>query len=332
MIGGWTGLSIMARTGRDIAVTLSLLTTVASAAPGLATERATPRAARTGFAGFPQHGPYQVRMYADPGLPGRTIYAPATPNGRRLPIVLWGNGGCSAVGNRYARFLTDLASQGMLVIAIGTIEDERYATDPTAEPLKVNGPSKPGDPAQSDYSQLASAIDWAIAQNAAPKSALYRRVNPRKIAALGHSCGGLQALAVASRDPRVTTTVLMNSGVWNKGPGGLPGADVTKASLANVRGSIAYLSGDASDPAAENSRDDFDRIKHVPALWAYHAGTGHGGMFWKRGDDEYARVASAWLRWRLLDQPHAARLFTGRNCGLCAISGWTVHRKGMDGR
>lgn len=316
---GWNAAS-----GTAIAAIGAVLAMVLAAPASVA----TPAASRDSLSSQAQRGPFSVRVYADPTLPDHSIYLPATPRDRRMPVVAWANGGCATVGNRYARLLSDLASHGMLVIAIGKIGDKRFETDPTAEPFQPSRPPKPNDPPQSDSSELTRAIDWAIAQDARTGSTLYHRIKTDRIAVMGHSCGGLQALAVAATDPRITTTILMNSGVWNRGPGGLPGADVTKGSLARLRGSIAYLSGDASDGAHDNSRDDFGRVR-IPALWAYRQGTGHGGMFWTTGDDPYARVAGAWLRWHLLGQRSAARLFTGRDCPLCKTPGWTVQRKGI---
>ena len=42
---------------------------------------------------------------------------------------------------------------------------------------------------------------------------------------MGHSCGGLQALA-AGADPRVTTVVAFASGVYNRPGSGLSGVQV----------------------------------------------------------------------------------------------------------
>jgi pimeloyl-ACP methyl ester carboxylesterase len=49
-------------------------------------------------------------------------------------------------------------------------------------------------------------------QNADRSSPFYKKIDVSKVAVMGQSCGGLQAIAV-SPDPRVTTSVIMNSGV-----------------------------------------------------------------------------------------------------------------------
>jgi hypothetical protein len=60
---------------------------------------------------------------------------------------------------------------------------------------------------RSKSSQLIDAIDWAIAQKEDKKSQFYQKLNVKKIAVSGMSCGGLQTLEVSS-DPRVSTVVV----------------------------------------------------------------------------------------------------------------------------
>src|SRR6185436_2070141 len=78
------------------------------------------------------------------------------------------------------------------------------------------------------------AINWAIAQNGDNASPYKGKLDVSKIAVFGHSCGGLQALEV-SGDPRVSTTLVVDSGILINGqvpgrgnaggaPGGAPGA------------------------------------------------------------------------------------------------------------
>ena len=127
-----------------------------------------------------------------------------------------------------------------------------------------------------------------------------------RIAVAGHSCGGLLALD-ASSDPRVTTTMIMNSGALNDGthPEGLP---ATKASLARYHGLVLYVTGGPSDVAHPNALDDFGRIDQVPVLHDSRD-VGHGGTYREPNGGAYGRIASAWLRWRLKDDAEAASAF-----------------------
>lgn len=276
-------------------------------------------------------GPYRVEMSAQPGLPHHTIYAPrdlAALGDMKLPVVVWGNGGCRDEGNRYQYFLSDIASRGYLVIALGDIEpgvasgwpaETSLPTDPP--PLDAPAPTEPGE--------LTEAIDWAIAQATDPASPLNGKIDAAKIAVAGHSCGGLQALTIASTDPRVVTTLLMNSGVWNVGPGGLPGAPaVTKRSLATIHGSIAYISGE-HDPALANSRDDFSRLSGVPALLAYRLNVAHSGTYWLPNGGAYGTVAGEWLDWQLKGDLTAKNWFIGDKCRLCIHPKWRVETKDL---
>lgn len=278
---------------------------------------------------LPRMGPFKVAMEVDPTLANHVVYSPHGVT-RRMPIVAWGNGGCAAVGNRYRRFLTDIASRGILVIAVGKIGDARYETDHDAEPFMPTGPIKFDGPGPSESEELTKAIDWAAAENKRRGSPYFGRIDTRNVAVMGHSCGGLQALAVAAADQRVTTAVILNSGVWSIGPGGLPGARVTKADLARIKVPVAYLSGDASDGAHPNSKDDFSRLRSAPAIWAYRAGVGHTAQYWgPPEEDEYSRVTGAWLQWQLQGDRKASRVFRGPACTLCRDGAWTLARRGM---
>jgi len=67
-------------------------------------------------------GPYPAIMEAAPGLPTHTLYRPANlGSAGKLPVVAWGNGACLNVGNGFRWFLSDIASYGYLVIAVGPI-------------------------------------------------------------------------------------------------------------------------------------------------------------------------------------------------------------------
>ena len=54
----------------------------------------------------------------------------------------------------------------------------------------------------------------------------------------------------------------------------------------------------------------------------------HGGTYFTEPNGgRFADIATAWLDWQLKGDRKAARLFSGKNCGLCRNSPWTVRRK-----
>ncbi|MBN2163354.1 MAG: hypothetical protein JXR25_08230 [Pontiellaceae bacterium] len=166
-----------------------------------------------------------------------------------------------------------------------------------------------------------------IAQNADKTSTYYERVDIEHIAVSGMSCGGLQALEVAS-DPRITTTMICNSGVLGNG-GGMPGMPaVKKEDLNKLHTSTIYILGGESDIAYGNGMDDFKRINHVP-VFAANLNVGHGGTYALPHGGDFAKVAVAWFRWQLKGDEKAAGMFVSDACGVGQMPGWTVEKKSI---
>jgi len=282
-------------------------------------------------------GPYEVVMEEDASLPDHTIYRPANlaafPKQDRLPIVTFSGPGCVPTGTAFRPFYTEVASHGFLIVA--------------------NGPAEPkpgmGRGAQTKSSDHLASIDWAIAENGRKDSKYYQRIDTSKVASMGQSCGGLQVLEI-SKDPRFTTLVLWNSGVWNQpmgsspaaggrggAPGNPPGAaagspmSVTKEVLKGLRVPIAYFVG-KTDSANPNAADDFGRIENVPVFWGSLEipGDAHGGTFREKNGGKFGVAAVAWLKWRLKGDQNAAKVFKGADCGLCKDPEWEVKKKKID--
>jgi dienelactone hydrolase len=257
-------------------------------------------------------GPFKAIVVGEKTLPTHAIYRPKdlSPFGKdlKLPIVLWGNGGGANSSSSYTRFLSEIASHGFLVIAIGPVQ----------------GTAKAGTGSGTKSSQLLDGLDWALAQNA--ENGDYKgKLDTRKVAVMGHSLGGLQALEV-STDPRITTTVCWNSGVL--GGGRSLGPKVSRDDLDKLHGPLAYFNGGAKDMAFPNAEADFQAIKSLPVFFA-SCDVGHGGTFGQPNGGVYGVVGVAWLKWQLKGDMEAAKMFLGDTPGLAADKKWTVKAKNL---
>jgi dienelactone hydrolase len=186
----------------------------------------------------PGTGAYPAHMVSDPTLPGHTVYAPKSPTNVKIPVVVWGNGGCIANGASFQGFLTEIASHGYLVLANG-------ASGAAAKGAKgAKGKAGGGmlgmfGGSSTKVSDLVASINWVEKGSAAK----YGNVDATKIAAAGQSCGGLEAYSVSYHEPRVKLTVLFNSGVLD---------DQKAYLLKELKAPVAYFLGGPKDIAYAN--------------------------------------------------------------------------------
>ena len=260
-------------------------------------------------------GPFTAMMVLERSLPTHTIFKPsdlaAATKSSKLPIIVWGNGACANSPWEHVNFLSEVASHGFIVIAIGPMPQEGERTRD-----------------RSTSSQMTDAINWAIAQNSDKASPYFGKLDIKKIAVSGMSCGGLQALETAP-DPRVTTVVICNSGILGNPGSGMPGMPaLTKDQLSKIHSPTLYLLGGEKDIAYGNGMDDFNRINHVPVFVA-NMDVGHGGTYGQPHGGEFAKVATTWFQWQLKDDKAAGKMFTGDPAGLSSNPNWKVDRKNM---
>jgi hypothetical protein len=302
-------------------------------------------------------GPYPAVIEGDTAVPGHTIYRPENMSSfsqkNAMPVVAWGNGGCANSSTFYAPFLAEIASQGFLVVAIG----------PFAPKEASNSGGGMGMGGGTKSAQLLEALDWATAENKRKDSMYYQKLDPSKFAVFGHSCGGLQALEV-SPDPRVSTVLVMDSGLF--GPGGSPRMGAPKAGpppqvgaqqpgtpqagapqgkmppggmmmampavgkevLQKLHTPVIYIIGGEKDIAYPQAIDDFSKIDKVPVAMA-NLDVGHGGTYNQPNGGEFGRVAVSWLKWTLKKDETAGKMFAGESCGLCKDDKWKFEKKKM---
>lgn len=260
-------------------------------------------------------GAYKAIMTEVEGLAEHTVFVPQDLSPfsaeKPLPVLVWGNGACANSPLEHMNFLNEIASQGYLVLATGNIPmtDEWY-----------KGP-------MSRSEQQIESIDWAIAQNADPNSPYYQKIDVKNICVAGMSCGGLQTLFNCA-DPRITTLMICNSGLFNQQNAGQAVSGMPmppKEKLKEIHTPIIYILGGKEDIAYENGMDDFHRISHVPAC-AANFPVGHGGTYREPHGGEFTIVALAWLNWQLKGDEQAAKLFKGSDYELQKRKDWTLEK------
>jgi len=248
-------------------------------------------------------GPYKIESGPAFNSPGHVVYRPSDltpfPSKDTLPLVVWGNGGCAINSNRYAGFLTTIASHGFVVIATAA---QPGVTRATADHLRA-------------------AIAWAEAENTRSGSPLNGKIAIDRISVMGQSCGGFMSLELGA-DPRVDTIGVFNSGAQGD-------AAAVAATVAKLRGPVLLINGHERDFLMASSEATFEAIQNLPSFYGARKGAGHTATVDHPGGGEWANVASSWARWQLKGSKEAGKMFVGKDCELCTNTNWVTKSKGL---
>jgi dienelactone hydrolase len=260
-------------------------------------------------------GPYAVTQEAAAGTSRLTTFRPTSldhfPKKDKLPVMVWGNGGCAIDNPRYAGFLTTIASHGFLVITTtGPVPEGSAHRQQTADDLKA-------------------AIDWAVRENSRSASPLAGKLDLKGVAVMGQSCGGALAITLGA-DPRVSTIGVFNSGVMEAPADGARSTFPTVDALVKLHGPVLLINGHQRDFMMERSKATFDAISTVPVFYGARHGAGHTATVYHPGGGEFANVAWRWLAWQLKGDRKARETFSGRHCGLCVDHAWDAESKFID--
>lgn len=254
-------------------------------------------------------GMFKAVAVKEPTMTDFVVYRPqdlmqAHARQGALPVLLFGNGGCADTSIGYERMLSEVASHGYIVVAIGEMQDTRSD--------RAEG--------HSESSELMRGLKLLLALNRTRGSDYYNLVDTTRIAAAGHSCGGAQVLSNAA-DERLKTYLILNAGM-----GDMEMAGASRASLPLLHAPILYIVGGPGDVAYSNAQKDYDRISHVPVCLANHPASGHGGTYYDPYGGDYGRMVIDWLDWHLRNKTVNAQLFL---CGGTpqGYDGWEVKAK-----
>ena len=253
-------------------------------------------------------GPYRAVALQEKTLKDFVVYRPLDMAGAvrregKLPILLFANGGCMDTSVGYERMLTEVASHGYVVVAIGEMQVYQFDRPEHSTPS----------------SRLEDALAWIVAQATTEGSDYYGRVDTDRIAAAGHSCGGAQVLANAA-EPRLKTYLILNAGM-----GRMEMAGASSKNLKQLHAPIIYMTGGPSDVAYANAELDYKAIKRVHAVWADNAKAGHGATYNQPFGGSFARMAIDWLDLQLKGRTELAPRFVETDATV--YPEWTIQSK-----
>jgi len=227
-----------------------------------------------------------------------TVYRPSTlgEEGRRHPVILWGNGTGTPTVEVYSGFFAHWASHGFIVAAAHT-------------------------PNAGGGQEMLACLLWVEAQHALSGSPYEGHVDLGNVGASGHSQGGGGAVMVG-QDPRVRATVPFQA--WTGSPAHMAGAEMRQ------NGPMFLVSGDADLIAApEANQKPIFEASNVATFWGTLAGGDHVTI--ALGNvAAYLGPSVAWFRLHLMGDEDARPMFYGQDCALCADPNWTSLRKQID--
>jgi len=256
-------------------------------------------------------GPFDTVVEPAFGSAENAVYRPsdlaALSAREKLPIVVWGNGGCARDSGGFAGFLRTIASHGYLVVTTAAAE---------------------GATGRATADDLRKGLDWAFAEAGRDGSPLAGKIDTDKVAVMGVSCGGVLTLSLAG-DPRVDTIGVFNSGVSApSAASGIPGNPTTEV-LKTIHGPTLYLDGAEADFMTPVAKANFEAIDHVPIFYGSRDNAGHSATYFHPNGGEFANVTVAWLNWQLKGDESAAKTFRGADCTLCTNPNWETASKNL---
>lgn len=226
--------------------------------------------------------------------PNCQIFRPSElVDGRKYPVIVWGNGTSSPVSLYQAAF-EYWASHGFVVLAATALDGQGSGEPQTA------------------------CLDWLL--DAASSGAFWQDKLCSRIGATGHSQGGAGALMLGM-DPRITATAPVQP-YTQQGWGGYDTSSITS----QIASPMLLLSGTADNNAIPSvfQQPVFDNA-NVPVFWANKIGADH--YFSALGLRDYRQTLLLWFRLHLMGDESQRDVFYGTNCTLCADQDWMIQRR-----
>lgn len=240
--------------------------------------------------------------------PWFNVYRPTdlTVTGQPLPVVVWANGGCFRSDFTWTPLYEKWASAGFVVLALNESAQAPALTQTTVD----------------HHGQL---IDWVLKQSETEGSPYFGKIDVKRVVAAGNSCGGITALGLAAKDPRVAAVFVLS------GSSGFGRANQAVVSKINVP--VGYVVGGPQDIAGANATSDYNAFRaDLPAMIVSRNVGDHVRVSTDPAIlPEVAKIGLDWMDLALYGTKDAsATLRSSTVCTGCQSGVWTLKGKNLE--
>ena len=297
-------------------------------------------------------GPFKSEVVGDASCPGFTVYRPqnlkeVVAKQGALPVIVYANGACFNHNVEMRLLLSEVASYGYVLAAIGPYDEEDVMAqwkgvllaaypETKGDVIMANGekilPLTPEERKARDEQQAKQREEAAKKAKKAKKQPEVQpfRTYPKMLlevlswltdqnAAAGseyYHCLDLDHVAAMGQSCGGAQVLgvahdprIKTCVMLNSGIGDMEMMGTTKDNLKNLHQPMFYMIGGPGDIAFGNAQKDYERIADNIPVVMLNSKDGHSGTYYEKYGGNYAKAVVKWLDWQLKGQVGQSALF-----------------------
>ena len=297
-------------------------------------------------------GPFKSEVVGDASCPGFTVYRPqnlkeVVAKQGALPVIVYANGACFNHNVEMRLLLSEVASYGYVIAAIGPYDEEDVMAqwkgvllsaypETKGDVIMANGekilPLTPEERKARDEQQAKQREEAAKKAKKSKKQpeAQPFRTYPKMLlevlswltdqnAAAGseyYHCLALDHVAAMGQSCGGAQVLgvahdprIKTCVMLNSGIGDMEMMGTTKENLKNLHQPMFYMIGGPGDIAFGNAQKDYERIADNIPVVMLNSKDGHSGTYYEKHGGNYAKAVVKWLDWQLKGQVGQSALF-----------------------
>lgn len=299
-------------------------------------------------------GPFKSEVVGDASCPRFTVYRPqnlkeVVAKQGKLPVIVYANGACYDNNVEMRLLLSEVASYGYVVAAIGAYDEEDVMAT-WREVLLFNYPETKGEVIMANgekierlteeqlkalYEQQLKEREEAVKkekkseEQEAPPSSIFTTYPRMLLEVLDwltdqnaisdseyYHCLDLDHVAAMGQSCGGAQVLgvahdprIKTCVMLNSGIGDMSMMGSTVETLEDLHQPMFYMIGGPSDIAYENAQLDYERIADNIPVVMLNSKDGHNGTYYEKYGGNYAKAVVKWMDWQLKGREEQSAMF-----------------------